>query len=93
MTDRVAVVLFNLGGPDSLQSVRPFLSNLFSDPYIFKLPLGFLTQKVFAWTIARRRAPQAAKGYAAIGGKSPLFDNTQAQAIALQLAQIGRAHV
>lgn len=86
MTDRIAVVLFNLGGPDSLQAVRPFLFRLFSDPYIFKFPLGFLTQKAFAWAIAKRRASEAAKGYAAIGGKSPLFDNTQAQAIALQLA-------
>ena len=86
MENRNAVVLFNLGGPDSLQSVRPFLFNLFSDPDIFKFPLSFLTQKVFAWFIARRRTPEAAKGYAAIGGKSPLLENTQEQAIALQLA-------
>ena len=85
MENRNAVVLFNLGGPDSLRSVRPFLFNLFSDPDIFKFPLSFLTQKVFAWLIARRRAPEAAKGYAAIGGKSPLLENTQEQAIALQL--------
>jgi ferrochelatase len=86
MEHRVAVVLFNLGGPDSLSAVRPFLYNLFSDPDIFKFPLGFLTRKLFAAWIARRRAPEAAKGYAALGGKSPLLENTQAQAIALQLA-------
>lgn len=86
MSERTAVVLFNLGGPDSLDSVRPFLFNLFADRDIFKFPLGFLTQKLFAYMISRRRAPEARKGYAAIGGKSPLLENTRAQAIALQLA-------
>jgi protoporphyrin/coproporphyrin ferrochelatase len=86
MKNRIAVILFNLGGPDSLLSVRPFLFNLFSDPDIFKFPLGVVTQKLFAALIARRRAPEATKGYAAIGGKSPLLENTQTQAIALQLA-------
>ncbi len=86
MSERTAVVLFNLGGPDSLGSVRPFLFNLFADPDIFKFPLGFVTQKLFAYMISRRRAPAARKGYAAIGGKSPLLENTRAQAIALQLA-------
>jgi ferrochelatase len=84
MNRRSAVVLLNLGGPDSLDAVRPFLYNLFSDPDIFKLPLARLTQKPFASLISRRRAPEAAKGYAAIGGKSPLLENTQAQARALQ---------
>jgi protoporphyrin/coproporphyrin ferrochelatase len=79
-------VLFNLGGPDSLRAVRPFLYNLFSDPDIFRFPLGFITQRLFAALISWRRAPEAAKGYAAIGGKSPLLENTQAQAIALHLA-------
>ena len=86
MTHRTAVVLFNLGGPDSLAAVRPFLYNLFSDPDIFKFPLGALTQKLFAWLIATRRAPEAAKGYAALGGKSPLLENTQRQAHALARA-------
>jgi len=86
MNERSAVVLLNLGGPDSLDAVRPFLYNLFSDPDIFKLPLARLTQKPFASLISRRRAPEAARGYAAIGGKSPLLENTQAQARALQQA-------
>jgi ferrochelatase len=81
---RSAVVLFNLGGPDSLEAVRPFLYNLFADPDIFKLPLGFLTQKPFAWLISTRRTPAAEHGYAALGGKSPLLENTQKQAAALQ---------
>ncbi|MCR4347847.1 MAG: ferrochelatase [Sulfuricaulis sp.] len=84
MSDRVAVVLCNLGGPDSLAAVRPFLFNLFSDPDIFRLPLGWLTQRPFASLIAWRRAPEAAHGYAAIGGKSPILEYTQAQAGALQ---------
>ncbi|UCH53230.1 MAG: ferrochelatase [Pseudomonadota bacterium] len=86
MTQRTAVVLLNLGGPDSLAAVRPFLFNLFSDPDIFKFPLGFVTQKLFAWLIARRREHEAAQGYAAIGGKSPLLANTERQARALQQA-------
>jgi len=83
MSDRTAVVLCNLGGPDSLESVRPFLFNLFSDPDIFRLPLGFLTQRPFAALIAWRRAPQAVHSYAAIGGKSPILEFTKAQAEAL----------
>ena len=86
MTHRTAVVLFNLGGPDSLAAVRPFLYNLFSDPDIFRFPLGALAQKFFAWLIAARRAPEAAKGYAALGGRSPLLENTQRQARALAQA-------
>ena len=84
MTKKTAVVLFNLGGPDSLQAVEGFLYNLFSDPDIFNLPLGFITQKPFARLISRRRAPAASIGYAALGGKSPLLENTQKQAQALE---------
>ncbi|MHB1951505.1 MAG: ferrochelatase [Acidiferrobacteraceae bacterium] len=86
MTDRVAVVLMNLGGPDSLASVEGFLRNLFSDPDIFRLPLSFLTQRPFARFVSRRRRKEAAAGYAAIGGSSPLLANTERQARALQQA-------
>ncbi len=86
MSERTAVVLFNLGGPDSIEAVEPFLFNLFSDPDIFKLPLGFITQRWFARMISRRRAPEAAKGYQAMGGKSPIGEYTQAQADALSKA-------
>lgn len=89
MPDRTAVVLFNLGGPDSLAAVEGFLFNLFSDPDIFKLPLGFLTQKPFARAFARRRAPAASIGYRAIGGRSPLLANTERQAHALTDALAG----
>jgi ferrochelatase len=90
MHKRTAVVLFNLGGPDSLDAVEPFLFNLFSDPDIFRLPLGRFTQKWFARLVSRRRAPEARHIYAAIGGKSPLLDNTRLQARALETAL--RAH-
>ena len=93
MQTRRAVVLFNLGGPDSLAAVEPFLCNLFSDPDIFKIPLGWLLQKPLARWIAHRRAPEAAEGYRAIGGRSPLLENTLAQAEALQQALNAQAEV
>jgi protoporphyrin/coproporphyrin ferrochelatase len=83
---RRAVVLMNLGGPDSLGSVRPFLYNLFSDPAIIRLP-GFLRLPL-AWLIASRRAATARAIYAQLGGSSPLLANTQAQAQALA-AELG----
>jgi len=95
MSKHTAVVLLNLGGPDSLEAVEPFLFNLFSDPDIFKLPLGFIFQKPFARLISRRRAPEAAEGYAAIGGRSPILKYTEAQARALRhtLADTGNYSV
>lgn len=83
---KVAVVLFQLGGPDSLQSVEPFLYNLFCDPDIIEIPLGFLLRKPLAKWIARRRAPKAAAHYAEIGGSSPLLPLTRRQARALEQA-------
>jgi ferrochelatase len=81
---KLAVVLFNLGGPDSPQAVEPFLRNLFSDPAILKLP--YFARMPLAWLIARRRAPVAREIYAKIGGRSPILEETQAQASALQSA-------
>jgi len=79
---RLAVVLFNLGGPDSLDNVEPFLRNLFSDAAI--LPFPFWIRKPLAWAIARRRAPVAREIYRRIGGRSPILDETLAQAAALE---------
>lgn len=79
---RIAVVLFNLGGPDSLEAVEPFLFNLFSDPAIIGLPWPM--RRPIARIIARRRALTANRIYAQIGGGSPLLRNTEAQAAALQ---------
>jgi protoporphyrin/coproporphyrin ferrochelatase len=86
---RVAVVLMNLGGPDSLTAVEPFLFNLFSDPAIIRLP-GFLRLPL-AHLIARRRARTAREIYRRLGGKSPLLTNTEAQARALETA-LGPGH-
>jgi ferrochelatase len=81
---RTAVVLFNLGGPDSLAAVEPFLKNLFSDPAIISLPqpLRWLLAKL----IARRRAPTAREIYKRLGNASPILANTKAQAEALEAA-------
>jgi len=81
---KLAVVLFNLGGPDSLEAVEPFLNNLFSDPAIISLP-SFL-RRPLARFIARRRTPVAREIYAKIGGRSPILEETQAQAGALERA-------
>ncbi len=86
MTTRTAIVLCNLGGPDCLAAVEPFLRNLFSDPDIFQLPLAPLTQRAFAYAVARRRRVEASHGYAALGGASPIGANTQDQARALEQA-------
>ena len=81
---RRAVVLMNLGGPDSPAAVRPFLYNLFSDPAIIDLP-GPL-RRPLAWLIARQRSRVAGEIYAHLGGGSPLLANTEAQAGALEAA-------
>ena len=87
---KIAVVLFNLGGPDSLPAVEPFLRNLFSDPAIIRLP-GFL-RRPLAQLIARRRAPIAREIYAHMGGKSPIVEETKAQARALEAALRAAGH-
>lgn len=81
---RTAVLLFNLGGPDALAAVRPFLFNLFRDPAIIALPnpLRWAVAKLIAW----RRAPVARQIYRRIGDASPLLANTEAQAAALGAA-------
>src|ERR1041385_727774 len=86
---RLAVVLFNLGGPDGQAAVDPFLFNLFNDPAILRLPA--LIRRPLAKLIARRRAPIARRIYAHLGGGSPLLANTKAQAAALETALNGTA--
>ncbi|HEX4303637.1 MAG TPA: ferrochelatase [Rhizomicrobium sp.] len=78
---KVAIVLFNLGGPDSLEAVEPFLRNLFGDPAILSLP-GILRWPL-ARVLARRRAPVAREIYAKLGGSSPIVAETRVQADAL----------
>jgi protoporphyrin/coproporphyrin ferrochelatase len=79
---RLAVVMFNLGGPDQLAAVEPFLFNLFNDRAIIGLPQPW--RRMLAWFVARRRAPVAREIYGRIGGGSPLLTNTIAQARALE---------
>jgi ferrochelatase len=80
---RVGVLLLNLGGPDEIEDVRPFLFNLFSDPEIIRLPFPWM-QKPLAWLISTMRAKKSQKNYEQIGGGSPLRPITEAQAQALQ---------
>ncbi len=84
MAGRVAVVLLNLGGPDSLEAVRPFLFRLFSDPAIIGLPGP--VRIPLAALIAGLRARSAKANYAHMGGASPLLPETQAQADLLEAA-------
>jgi protoporphyrin/coproporphyrin ferrochelatase len=77
------IILFNMGGPETLADVRPFLFNLFSDPEIVRLPAR-LMQRPLAWLIATTRYKKSAGYYAQIGGGSPLRRITEAQAAALR---------
>lgn len=90
---KLAVVVFNLGGPDCPESVRPFLFNLFNDPAIVGLPNPFRT--ILAHIISRRRAPVAREIYAHLGGGSPLLPLTNEQASALEqaLSDLGETRV
>ncbi len=86
---RTAIVLMNLGGPDSLDAVEPFLFNLFNDPAIIRLPALF--RLPVARLVARGRTKVAREIYAQLGGASPLLANTEAQARALDQA-LGEEH-
>lgn len=81
----IGIIMFNLGGPDSLRAVRPFLFNLFSDRDIIRLGPSFM-QKPLALLISSFRAPKTEKAYSLIGGKSPILDITMAQAKAVELS-------
>jgi len=88
---RVAVVMFNLGGPDNPAAVEPFLFNLFNDKAIIATPQPL--RWLLARLISRRRAPIAQEIYGKIGGSSPLLANTIAQARALEQALMGIGEV
>lgn len=87
---RTAILLLNLGGPERLSDVRPFLYNLFSDPDILRLPIPFL-QKPLAWLISTLRAPKSQEAYKSIGGGSPLrrITNQQSQKLQRELRRRG----
>ncbi len=81
---KIAVLLVNFGGPDSLKSVKPFLYNLFSDPTILNFPLANLYRKPLAWLISNMRNKASGEMYKKIGGMSPLIPITYLQAENLQ---------
>jgi ferrochelatase len=83
-TPKTAVVLMNLGGPDQMSSVYPFLLNLFSDPTILRVP--FFVRPLLARIIAGARKKPASENYKLLGGKSPLLELTQEQARSLEAA-------
>jgi protoporphyrin/coproporphyrin ferrochelatase len=84
MQEKIGVVLLNLGGPDSLEAVEPFLYNLFVDPDIINFPGSFLVRKWLAKLISSRRHPRIQEQYQQIGGKSPLKEYTLGQARLLE---------
>ncbi|HEY5995817.1 MAG TPA: ferrochelatase [Candidatus Deferrimicrobiaceae bacterium] len=86
---KTGVVLLNMGGPDSLSAVRPFLANLFSDKELIRLPAAFVTQPLFAWLVSGFRSRHVRGYYADIGGGSPIASITGAQAQALETALSG----
>ena len=88
---RVGVLLLNLGGPDKIEDVRPFLYNLFSDPEIIRLPIKAL-QRPLAWLISTLRAKKSKANYLEIGGASPLRKITEEQGSALEkrLQELGQ---
>lgn len=88
-TERLAIVVFSLGGPDSPEAVRPFLFNLFFDPYIIALPMPI--RWLIATLISSTRAEKSRGYYAKLGGKSVLPAETRAQAAALETAAKGLA--
>jgi len=78
------VALLNLGGPDTLDAVRPFLTNLFTDREIVRLPGGRVGQAIIGRIIVAARLKGVKKNYAAIGGGSPILPLTLQQASALE---------
>jgi len=82
--NKVGVVLFQLGGPDSLEAVEPFLYNLFCDPDIIDFPFARLAREPLARLVSSRRARRVQDHYVQIGGKSPILELTELQASRLE---------
>lgn len=81
---KIGVVLFQLGGPDSISSIEPFLYNLFCDPDIIDFPFARIARQPLAKLISTRRARHVARHYEEIGGRSPILEFTRRQAAALE---------
>src|SRR5207253_9297548 len=90
-TRRLGVVLFQLGGPDTLEAIEPFLYNLFCDPDIIDFPFARIGRKTLAKLISTTRASKVRHHYAVIGGGSPIrkFTERQARALEIKLAKAG----
>lgn len=84
--DKIGVVVLNLGGPDTLDAIEPFLNNLFNDPDIIDFPGSFLIRRWLARQISTRRAPKVALQYEEIGGGSPIKAHTLRQGELLEKA-------
>ena len=84
-SEKIAVILMNLGAPESLDDVKPFLLNLFNDPDIIDLPMGKIFRPLLAKRITKKRLPESMAIYKKIGGGSPLRELSQKQADALEL--------
>jgi ferrochelatase len=82
--EKIGVILFNLGGPLSTDDIEEFLFNLFMDPYIIEIPLRGFLRRSLARFMAKRRADKTAHYYEVMGGKSPQYELTMKQAIALE---------
>jgi protoporphyrin/coproporphyrin ferrochelatase len=89
---KTGILLLNLGGPDSIKNVKPFLFNLFSDPDIIRLPFSEIFQKPLAWYISTLREHEAQINYALMGGSSPILKYTEAQGRELQIALQQQGH-
>src|ERR1700738_751219 len=90
-TRRVGIVLFQLGGPDTLEAIEPFLYNLFCDPDIIDFPFARIGRKALAKLISTTRARKVQHHYATIGGGSPIrrFTERQARALEAEMANAG----
>src|ERR1700736_2266280 len=90
-TRRVGIVLFQLGGPDTLEAIEPFLYNLFCDPDIIDFPFARIGRKALATLISKTRARKVQYHYATIGGGSPIrrFTERQARALEAEMASAG----
>lgn len=91
-TRRIGVVLFQLGGPDTLEAIEPFLYNLFCDPDIIDFPCARIGRKALAKLISTTRARKVQHHYSVIGGGSPIRRHTERQALALE-EQLGEAGI
>jgi protoporphyrin/coproporphyrin ferrochelatase len=89
-TGELGLIALNLGGPSSLDDVEPFLRRLFGDPDVIQLGWARPLQPLLAWLVARRRAKFSRAAYAQIGGRSPITEETTAQAKAVAEVLAGR---